>query len=319
MKVIDLLRKHFLFLAFLGRTIFFVGCQDNSVEPTTSTTTADKQAIVDVINSDSLLTSFDTNYNEDGALNYLAKTNSEIKPFKVWQKMDLVNKAVDINFNGDTAYAHITKTFDGTLYIAGSLNINSTEPDTVFKKTFTSVITRNVVLVKMTKEDTTINRWVIKAVSLAEGGTPSSNINITKISVLLPNDDTLSISSPNDYYLVRKWGWFWWRWHNVPVIEHNKDVRIQVELTSAYADTDFVSLTYGFSKFDGERCKKRFDLVSTNENGGIYTKVYEQTFRSNYFPGFFHAVINAIPKQVLFDDSVAVESNTWGIPYYIKF
>jgi uncharacterized lipoprotein YajG len=319
MSVISLVRNYLLSLVILGGIFFFVGCQDNLVQPTTSTATTDKQAIVDVINSDSLLTSFDTNYNEDGALTYLAKTNSEIKPFKVWQKMDLVNKVVDVTYSADTAYAHITKTFDGTLYIAGSLNLNSTEPDTVFKKTFTSVITRNAVLVKVPKEDTTKTRWVIKAVSLAEGGTPSSNINITKLSVFLPNGDTLSISSPNDYYLVRKWGWFWWRWHNVPVIEHNKDVRIQVELTSAYADTDFVSLTYGFSKFDGERCKKRFDLVSSTDNGGVYTKVYEQTFRSNYFPGFFHAVINAIPRQVLFDDSAAVESNTWGIPYYIKF
>ena len=319
MRGIKLIRKHFLPLVLLGVIVFFVGCQDNSVQPTVSQTTTDKQAITDAINADSLLATFDTNFNEDGALSYLAKTNSAIKPFKVWQKTQLANKVVDVTYSADTAYAHITKTFNGTLYISGSLDVNASKPDTLIKKSFTSVITRNAVLVKIAREDSSKNRWVVKAVSLPEGGTPSSNIDITKLTVFLPNGDTLSISSPNDYYLIRKWGWFWWRWHNVPVIQRDRDVKIQVELTSAYADTDFVSLTFGADRFGYYRCKKRFDLVSSTDNGGVYDKVYEQTFKGDYYPGFFHAIINALPKQVIFDDSAAVESSTWGIPYYVKF
>ena len=115
MRGIKLIRKHFLPLVLLGVIVFFVGCQDNSVQPTVSQTTTDKQAITDVINADSLLATFDTNFNEDGALSYLAKTNSAIKPFKVWQKTQLANKVVDVTYSADTAYAHITKTFNGTL------------------------------------------------------------------------------------------------------------------------------------------------------------------------------------------------------------
>jgi len=319
MRGIKLIRKHFLPLVFLGVIVFFVGCQDNSVQPTVSQTTTDKQAITDAINADSLLATFDTNFNEDGALSYLAKTNSAIKPFKVWQKTQLANKVVDVTYSADTAYAHITKTFNVTLYISGTLDVNASKPDTLIKKSFTSVITRNAVLVKIAREDSSKNRWVVKAVSLPEGGTASSNIDITNLTVFLPNGDTLSISSPNDYYLIRKWGWFWWRWHNVPVIQRDRDVKIQVELTSAYADTDFVSLTFGADRFGYHRCKKRFDLVSSTDNGGVYDKVYEQTFKGDYYPGFFHAIINALPKQVIFDDSAAVESSTWGIPYYVKF
>jgi hypothetical protein len=319
MRIINLIRGHLFSLLFVGIILFVVGCQDNSIEPTTAQTSTDKQAVVDAINSDSLLASFDPSFNEDGAITYLNKTQAEIKPFKVWQKMQLVNKVVDVTYNADTAYAHITKTFNGTLFIASSYDSSATRPDTIIQKSFTSVITRNAILVKIAKEDTTKNHWVVKAISLPEGGTPESNINITKLTVFLPNGDTLSISSPNDYYLVRKWGWFWWKWHNVPVIQRDRDVKIQVELTSAYADTDFVSLTFGADRFGYHRCKKRFDLVSSTDNGGVYDKVYEQTFRADYYPGFFHAIINALPKQVIFDDSASVESNTWGVPYYIKF
>ncbi len=312
--------KYIPAIAFILVLMFLVGCQDNTVGPTTTTTsTTDKQAIIDAVNADSLLVTFDSNYNEDGALLYLAKTNEAIKPFKVWQKMQLADKVVDVTYNADTAYAHITKTFNGTLYISGSLNVTATRPDTLIKKSFTSVITRNAVLVKIAKEDTTKSHWVVKAVSLPAGGTTPSNINITKLTVFLPNSDTLSISSPNDYYLIRKWGWFWWKWHNIPVIARDRDVKIQIELTSAYADTDFVSLTYGADRFGFNRCKKNFDLISSTQNGGVYDKVYEQTFRSSFYPGFFHAIVNALPKQVIFDDSAAVESSTWGVPYFVKF
>lgn len=319
MNMNKFLRSYIFSALILSGIMFLVGCQDNSVESTTPQASTDKQAVVDVINADSLIASFEPNFNEEGEVTYLAKTNTEIKPFKVWQKMQLTNKVVDVTFDADTAYAHITKTFDGTLYISGSLDVNASTPDTLIKKSFTSVINRKAILVKITKEDTSKTRWVIKAVSLPEGGTPESSIKITKVTVFLPNEDTLSISSPNDYYLVRKWGWFWWKWHNVPVLEHDRDLKIQVELTSSYADTDFVSLTFGANRFGVHRCKKRFELISSTDNGGVYDKVYEQTFTSNYYPGFFHAIINAIPKQVIYDDSAAVESNTWGIPYFIKF
>jgi hypothetical protein len=318
MKMRNIFMNYFLLFFFLGGILFLVGCQDNSVETTPQTTTTDKQSVIDVVEADSLIASFEPNYNEDGAITYLSKTNAEIKPLRVWQKMNLTNKNVDISFDADTAYAHITKTFEGTFFISGTTDLTATKPDTLIKKAFTSIITRNAVLVNISKVDT-VKRWVVKAVSLPEGGTEGSTVNITKLTVFLPSGDTLSISSPNDYYLVRRWGWHWWRWHNVPCIQRDKNVTIQVELTSAYADTDFVSLTFGANRFGLNRCKKIFELVSSTENGAGYDKVYEQTFRSNSYAGFFHAIINALPKQAIYDDSTDVELSTWGVPYFVKF
>lgn len=317
MKYNFILGKYFPYLSFIILLIFFVGCKENTVEPTVSSFT-DKAAITDILLSDSLLTTFEPNYNEDGTLNFLSKTTAEINPLKVWHKMKLVNKNVDVTFSADTAYAKITNTFDGTLFILASYNQSATIPDTLIKKSFTSVITRNAILTKIAKTDNPEKNWIISAISLPMGGTQSSDISITKVTVFLPNEDTLVISSPNDYYLIRKWG-HWWRWHNVPVIPKNREVKVRVELTSAYQNDDYVSLTFGADRFGFDRTKKLFDLVSSEQDGGIYNKVYEQTFRSNLFPGFFHAIINAMPKQVVNDDSTPVELDSWGMPYFVKF
>ena len=60
-------------------------------------------------------------------------------------------------------------------------------------------------------------------------------------------------------------------------------------------------------------------MVSSTQTGNGYDKVYEQTFETHQWPGYFHAVINATPRQVVTDDSTPVESNTWGIPYIVKW
>lgn len=311
--------KYFPALAIVFVLILLVGCQDNTVEPINSPNSiiTDKSAITEAIQSDSLLSSFESNYNEEGSLDYFGKSSTEILPFKVWQRMKLINRNIDVNINGDTAYAHITNTFDGTLFILASNDSAVNRPDTVVKKPFTSVITRNVILTRNTDTTKNFRKWMISAVSLPMGGTQSSDISIKKLTVYLPNGDSLVVNNPNDYYLVRNWK-HWWRWHNVPIIQRNSEVKVRIELTSNYSDDDYVSLTFGADRFGFNRSKKLFNLVSSEQNGGIYNKVYEQTFRANLFPGFFHAIINALPKQVVNDDSTPVELDSWGIPYLVK-
>lgn len=311
------IKNGILFLFTLFGLILFVGCQDNTIDPTEDTNSIEKQEVLNAIDSDSLLISFEPNYNEDGVLNYLQKTEAEIKPFKVWHRMKLIDRNVDISFDEDTAYAHITNTFEGTLFIASSYDPSAVKPDTVIKKSFTSVVTRNVVLVKIANTENVRKNWVVTEVSLPQGGTQSPNIEIKKVTVTFPNGETLEITSPNDYYLVRKWGW-WWRWHNVPVVPRDREVTIRVEVTSAYEENDFVSLTFGADRLGAHRSKKLFELVSSTPNGSFYDKVYEQTFVSNFFPGFFHAIVNLMPQQVIKEDSTPVELESWGIPYFVK-
>lgn len=309
--------KYIAALTFTAMLIFFAGCQDNTVGPPNVIST-DKSAVTEVVQNDSLLNSFESNYNEDGTLNFLSKTNTEVNPFKVWQRIKLVNRNIDVTVTGDSAYAHITNTFDGTLFILASYDTSASRPDTVLKKNFTSVITRNVILTRKTNSDSAKVKWIIKAVSLPMGGTQSNDISIKKLTVFLPSGDSLVVDSPNDYYLLRKWGsWRWW--HNLPVIQMNSEVKIKVELTSNYSEDDYVSLTFGADRFGSNRSKKLFNLISSEENGGVYYKVYEQSFRSFLFPGYFHAIINAMPKQVVLDDSTQVSLDSWGIPYFVKF
>lgn len=317
MKTSEFLRKNLLPIMIVALFSFFVGCQDDMTVQTTDPASNDNEAIQKLVEEDSALISFEPNYNEEADMSILYKTSAEIYPFRVGHKARLVNKNISIDIQNDTAYAHITKTFEGVLYIKGSFNPDATAPDTLITKPFTSVITRNAIFVKVANRPNPVLNWKIAAISLPEGGTQSPNIDIKKLTAYLPDGSTIVINSPNDYYVFRNWN-YWWRWHTLPIMERNQEVFIQVELTSAYSDTDFVTLTFGADKFGLHRAKRKFELVSSVPNGNYFDKVYEQTYTTNQYPGFYHAIINAMPKQVVYDDATPVEMESWGIPYFVK-
>ncbi len=305
--------RNFVFLFAVTLGFLLIGCQEK--DSITDSIETDQEAMKALVEEDSSLTSFDYNYNEDGFTEALGKIQETIKHFRVGVEANLVNLNVSINVQGDTAYGTITKDFEGTLMIEASYDTSATEPDTVISKTFASTVTRNLIFVKINHSDIPRRNWVIAAISLPEGGTASPNIDLQKVTVFLPNGDTLTIDSPNDFYLKRGWGW----WRQIPILHPNESVMMRVELYSSYEEDDYVSLVYGANRWCHQRAKKLFDLVSSTPNGSGFDKVYEQTFTTHQVPGFFHAVINAIPRQVLNDDAAPVESETWGIPYIVKF
>lgn len=316
MKAQNFLKKFFLPLLLLALISFFAGCQEEMTVESNNEPTTDQQALEKIVDEDSLITSFEPNYNEDGLMDIIGKINTEIYPFRVGHKVRLVNRNLNIEFQGDTAYGTLTKTFEGTLFILASYDSTSTQPDTLIEKPFTSVVTRKLIFVRIAYTPFPARNWALAAISLPEGGTQSPNIDITKLTAFLPNGDTLMINAPNEYFLERRWQ-FRWRWRNFPIIPRNAEVTLRVELTSAYEDNDFVTLTYGANRFGMHRAKKRFNLVSSTFNGTGYDKVYEQTFTTHQYVGFYHAIINAMPGQVVLDDSAPVESEFWGIPYFI--
>ena len=221
MKKKKFIKKFFLPLLILGVLAFFAGCQDEmTVEPQNNgEPTTDQGALEKLVEQDSSLTSFDVNYNEDGLMDFLGKVDEQIYPFRVGKRMRLVNRNLNITFSGDTiAYGRLTKTFEGLLFIAASYDSTSSIPDTVIKKPFTAVITRNIIFRKIANTNFPLRNWIIAAISLPEGGTQSPNIDITKLTVFLPNGDTLVVDSPNDYYLRRGWGW----WRRIPIIGRDR-------------------------------------------------------------------------------------------------
>ena len=314
MNFSKLFRRHFLPFLLLGLMVVFFGCQDEMViEPADTEPTTDQGALEKIVDEDSALTSFDYNYNEDGLMDFLGKVDTEIYPFRVRHKMRLVNRTLSIDIQDTIAYGTLTKTFEGILFIAANYDSLGTEPDTVIQKPFTAVVTRNIIFKKIAHTSYPFRNWIIAAISLPEGGTQSPNIDIMKLTAFLPNGDTIQVDSPNDYYVTWRFGW----WRQIPVLHRGESVLLRVELYSAYEEEDFVTLTYGANRFHNHRAKKIFELVSSTPSGNGWEKVYEQTYTTHQFPGFYHAVVNAMPRQVVFDDATPVESEAWGIPYLV--
>jgi hypothetical protein len=308
------LSRYILAFFALMMVALFVRCQDEmTVDPVDNEPTTDQAALEKLVDEDSSLTSFDYNYDEEGVMDFLGKIDIAIYPLRVGQKMRLVNRTVSIDIQDTIAYGTITKTFEGLLLIAAAYDSLATEPDTLIKKSFTAVVTRNVIFKRINRTPYPRKNWLIAAISLPEGGTQSPNIDIQKLTIFLPNNDTLIIESPNDYYLRRGWGW----WHRIPIMGTGEAVTLRVELYSAYEEDDFVTLTYGANRWIKHRVKKLFDLVSSTPNGNGFDKVYEQTFTTHQWPGFYHAIINAMPRQVVFDDATPVETEAWGVPYFV--
>ena len=303
--------------------LLIVGCQDSVTNPQDSQPTNDQEAMQKIADEDSSLQSFDQDYNEEDLMSYtMGKIQANIYPFRVGHRVRLVSRNLSIDVQGDTAYGKLTKNYEGVLLIEASYDSGAATPDTVIQKPFNAVVTRNLIYVKIAHTDRPLRNWKLAAISLPEGGaltsngTLSPNIDIIKVTVFLASGDEIVIESPNDYYLARYHGWL--RWRDIPRIPRNSSVKVQVEVFSAYEDSDFVTITFGKNAFVGQRHKRRFDLVSSTPVSGGYDRVYEQTFMTYTFPGFYHAVINAFPKQVIFDDSTPVENSMWGIPYYVK-
>lgn len=317
--------KWMAFFVLLISFVWMTGCsKDNSVvDPQGSIDQSTKAAMEKVAVSDETVASFEPNYNEEDVTGFvLGKVATQIYPVKVWQKMTRVSRNFDATYSGDTAYGKVTSNFEGTLYVAGSYTKSQSGSsviiDTVISKQFSTSIVHNVILVKTASQDTSKDHWKVVAVSLPEGGTLTSNIQIQKMTLFLANGDTLNITSPNDYYLYKMTG----KRRMIPSVSKGAALKVRVELTSAYADTDFVSVTHGAiydSFMKGHyRVKTKFNLVSSTPEGASFRKVYEATIKTNQYMGYFHAVVNAIPRGVVMDDKAPVETNTWGIPYFVK-
>ncbi len=316
----SILVKVMVLLSFVSTLLFLGGCQNSPTGPNTPQNSTDESAMLKAIQSDSAVASFEPNYNEESAMSILDNAGTSIYPFRVGQKMRLVSKNFTYTMSRDTAYGTYTRTYEGVLYISASYDSVSSSPDTVIQKPFTTVITRNVVLLKVNnnRNDTSNYAWKLLAVSLPEGGTLTSNVRITNLSMLLPSGDVIIINNPNDYYFSFAQQQGRMRWKQILHFMHGEKVTVKVELNSAYSDTDFVTLTLGGYYHGLQREKIRFNLVSSTQDGSGYDKVYQASFEIHPWPGFRNVVINALPRQVIFNDSTPVEVSTWGVPYYIE-
>jgi len=313
--------KKLLFL-ILTASLFFTACSnEDSVVTSDTQPSTEQDAIAKIAEEDEVIQSFEPNYNEEQVMSFFGKVAEAIYPLRIGQRMLLKDRNFDVTVDGDSALVSILDTFEGTLFIAASYDEFSPGDtnivDTLLQKTFTSQVSRKVKLLKVANTENPRLNWRVKSVSLPEGGTladgvPSTNIQINKMTITYQNGDVMEITNPNEYFLSRMPGFH----HQIPMFGRGEEITVNIELQSAYADTDFVSLTWGALRgMPHHRAKRKFDMVSSEFDGTYYQKVYQQTFITHFVSGFRHAIINAMPKQVVLDDASAVEENSWGVPY----
>lgn len=318
----NLISKFAIIFSILLLLLSFSACNDDQdILTSDGIEQSDQEVLEKLVDEDESLQSFDINYNEDDAMGYvLGKTATEIYPLKMGQRMVLTSRTLDIVMDDDTSATGIlTKSFDGILYIIASTdslkNIFDTNNVDLYQKLFSTTITR---VIKFKKVENSINperNWKISAISLPEGGTLTENIEITKVTVYLPDGETVEIESPSEYFMSRENGPF----HNLLRFENLDRVKVRVDIKSVYEEVDFVSLTYGAVRGHlNNRAKRRFELISQDFDGAYYIRTYENEWTIGLNEGFRHAIINALPYGVIKDSEAPVESNSWGIPYFVQ-
>lgn len=300
----------YLFLYVLPVFLVFKGCSENpsgvQVEPT------DEQAVLWAIESDSLFISFEKNYiEENDAALVLPKISGIIYPERIGKQIDSVKRFFTTNIASDTANTL------GTLIIYGKLLIHASFDSTVpagiiVQKPFTSVITRKIISVRTTPG---MKRWKVVAYNLPSGGELTENISIQKLSLVVEGNESFVINDPADFFISTTLP----RFRQVPVLERNKEVDLQVEILSKYEGNDLILLNFGADYRGMNRLKKIFELISSVPDGNYYRKVYKVSFSTRTFPGYYHAVIQAISNGTINTDVIPVEYKVWSIPYAVKF
>ena len=360
-------QKIILAVSFLMILIFgLYGC--DKTNPLEAGSQSVNSALQTITANDPAVQSFEPNYNETTVMSIVGGLAKEIYPVKVGQNLKLVDSKLDFQQQADTAYGYLTQKFEGELLIAASyqqsITGNPVRVDTLIHKPYSTTVTRVIKYVKIGNTGNQLNDWRVIAVSLASGGSNTTNIDIKKITVTFTDGKVYETTSPNDFFLTMVQG----AHHQFPLYGKQSSATVRVEITSAYKDEDVLTLTHGMMiqgiangymmggvgsgsmgngksgngmmqggmmngrmngngasgngahmNIFGDRNKLRFKLISSTQNGSSFDKVYELQWNTpSVGGGFMHAVVNAMPKQTVYDDAAPVEEKSWGIPIAVK-
>ncbi|AFN74839.1 hypothetical protein MROS_1605 [Melioribacter roseus P3M-2] len=187
--------------AILFFALLFAGCNDNSLITEPESGLSVKAALEKITYEDEAVNSFEPNFNEEDAMNILGKDLAKtIYPLRVGQVIHLVERDLQIEYGPDTALGTLTKRFEGELLILGALDDGSNVPDTLVKKPFTTVMTRKIKYERVDSTGDNLVDWKVIGMSLPEAGTSTDNIEITKITLTTLEGNSVTITSPNDFF-----------------------------------------------------------------------------------------------------------------------
>lgn len=306
-----------LFLALIGALVM-VGCDEQDSEIIAPESDSEEAYFQSVITNDPFFTSEEASLNDGSALppdysDFMGKVSTEIYPFRFGRLIESVNRNVQFERIDDTlVVATITKTIVGKFLVAASYSDTASVPDTLIRKPFTSTSVREMKFFRIGRFREHHRNWRFKAISLVEGGTNTSEIDITQLKLELPNGETIIVTSPTDYYLSFGNG------RGVPIFSPGGEVRLEVTLTSASPDSDMVVLRYGAMPTGLRRHRARLTMVSETQVGSMYERVYEITWRAHAHVGKFNAHVDAVTRETLYDDVAPVSTSFWGVPYIVQ-
>ncbi len=338
-------RSNYLFLLIaVSAGLILSSCKSpiDLTEPMTQNSST-TQSFMQVAENSSTVSSFTPNYNEGQAMALAGMLAKDVYPIKVGQKMTLTDKSLTLVKDSTTATGTYIQHYNGELIIEGTFQKPTmgigTKVDTTLHKTFTTTITRLIQFEKVASTGNDTLDWKVKAVSLPNGGTGGGNIAITKLTLTSQDGTNLTITDPNAYFfkagkekqgdsdaedddnhslMANTFGEMH-GWKDLLTWYHgNQPVTLTVEVLSSSADPDFLTVTYGAGMNGSFRTKQKFDLVSTTQEGQFYRKVYSKTWTTDSHAVRMHAVINAFPRNVVYDTDTPVEVMTWGVPYRVK-
>ncbi len=314
------MKKILILNLIVGTFLLISGCSKSDVNGPAAT---DEEVIIKLIESDETLGNFESLFDEGGEVAFsFGKTTGDFYPIKVGRKITSIERTYQKEIIGDSALIHITTKFVGVLFIAGRYTPitpgdTTVIPDTVIRKSFIETIKRNVALKRIAEASSENRGWKINALSLPEGSTSVKNILIKKIEINSPDFGLITIESPLDFYFFIED----LKGRDFPGILKGRNVNLKVYLTSNTNKDDFVTLSYGsIKRHPVFRARKKLTLISSTPSGSNWDKVYEGNWQIGILHPFgrFHSVINAVTNETIFDDSAAVSSSTWGMPYLVK-
>lgn len=314
----DYMNKKLSIIATLLFSIIIFGCKSSVNEPYY----LDDVILNELITSEESISNFDENFDDGDATSFvLDKIQTDLYPIKVGRRVTRIERTFNKEVVGDSAKVTVSTKFSGFLVIAGKFNPitpgdTTYLPDTIITKPFIETVKRNVTLIRTNSRNDKNRGWKLQAISLPEGSTSNKNIQLTKVELLISGQDPLVITDPlNTYFFIgdpKK---------DFPERKRNESVTLRVYLTSNSPKEDFVTITYG-RKIAGQtyRVKRKLHLVSSDQNGDNWDKIYEGNW--NIFVmhpfGKFHSVINAVTNETIFSVEGSASSSTWGIPYKVN-
>lgn len=322
----------FLWLMVAGLLIVFGGCTKEGPGEPGRGPSNDKDAISQMVQSDSLgefSTSDENEIDDRGPASDdfgLAKEATAIRPLRWGRKIENITRDIDVQIIGDSvAIATLTKHISGSLVIAASYQDTGHYADTILAKPFRERVQRKIRFHRVARTRLYERNWVPVAMTLVEGNIEPESVNlftINSIEYTFPwGKDT--ITDP-----LNTWLRFSRIISGLPVLRVRDSVQLILHVTSTDADTEHAFLRYvavdprRLSPFPvlGVR-RLRMKLVESTWNGSAYDRTYEATFYGELGSllsiGRFHAVVDVMSHGSLFDDAKPFSNRYWGLPYIV--